>query len=100
MSEGIDLDQIRSRTLDRIDRAERNFKLAFLAAATFEAFFVIAFLLLMERHNRTHILILISAIGGYTVVVLGLVALGAHFNRGVLRLLKMLEPRIKETEGQ
>jgi hypothetical protein len=45
-----------------------------------------------DLSNRTHLLILVATVGGYTVVVLGLDALGAHFSRGVARLLKAVEP--------
>ncbi len=98
MSDKINFEQIRSQALERIDRSERNFKLAFYAAVMVEGLFLIAFLFLMEFHNRTHILILIAAVGGYSVVVLGLVALGAHFNRGILRVLKAMEMQKDEPE--
>ena len=91
MSEKINLDVIRSEALARINRSERNFKLAFFAAAAFEALLLVAFLLLMERHNRMHQLLLIATVGSYSVVVLGLVALGAYLNRSVLRILKAVE---------
>ena len=91
MSDKDNLDQVRSETLARIDRGERNFKLAFFAAIAFEGLFLAAFLLLMERQNRLHLLLLVAIVGSYSVVVLGLVALGAHFNRGILRVLKALE---------
>jgi hypothetical protein len=45
----------------------------------------------MEFSNRTHVLLLIAAIGVYSIVVLGLVALGAHFNRGILRVLQAID---------
>lgn len=91
MSDKINFEQIRTQALERADRSERNFKLAFYAAVITEGLFLVAFLLLMELHNRTHILLLIAAVGVYSIVVLGLVALGAHFNRGVLRVLKAIE---------
>lgn len=99
MSDKINFEQIRSQALERIDRSERNFKLAFYAAVMVEGLFLVAFLLLMEFNNRTHVLLLIAAVGIYTIVVLGLVALGAHFNRGVLRVLKAFDMQKVESEN-
>ena len=91
MPEKIDLEAVRSQALARINRSERDFKLAFLGAAALEALFLVAFLLAADFSNRTHLLLLIATVGGYTVVVLGLVALGAYVNRAVLRVLKAVE---------
>lgn len=52
---------------------------------------LLAFLWGMERGNRSHILLLIATVGSYTVVVLGLVALGVYLNGGNLRVLKAVE---------
>ena len=91
MSERANLDGVRSEVLARIERSERNFKLAFLGAATLEGAFLVAFMLLADFSNRMHVLLLITTVGSYSVVVLGLVALGEHLNRGVLRVLKAIE---------
>ena len=86
-----DLDSIRTAALDRIERSARNFRLAFFAAAAFEGLFLIAFLAAADLHNRLHVLLLLATVGSYTIVVLGLVALGAHLDRGTLRALKAIE---------
>jgi hypothetical protein len=91
MSERVNLDAVRGDALARIERGERNFKLAFFTAVAFEALFLVAFLLAADFSDRTHLLLLISTVGGYTVVVLGLFALGAHVSRGVARVLKAVE---------
>ena len=91
MSEQANLDGVRSEVLARINRSEKNFKLAFLAAAAFEALFLVSFLLVADLTNRMHLLLLIATIGSYSVVVLGLVAMGAHIDRSVLRVLKAIE---------
>lgn len=85
------LDNVRAAALARIDRSERNFKLAFLAAAVVESAFIVSFLVLADFSNRLHLLLLISTVSCYSIIVLGLVALGAHINRGVARVLKGLE---------
>jgi len=89
--QNVDLDAIRVAALARIDRSERNFKLAFLGAAIVETAFIATFLLLADFSNRLHVLLLISTVSCYTIVVLGLVALGAHVNRGIARVLKAVE---------
>ncbi len=93
MAQTVNLDTVRAAALARIDRSERNFKLAFFAAVIVETAFVVTFLLLADLSNRMHVLLLISTVSSYSIVVLGLVALGAHINRGIARLLKALELR-------
>lgn len=85
------IDEIRATALTRINRSERNFKLAFVAAMVIESIFVISFLLLADFSNRLHVLLLIATVSSYTIVALGLVALGAYINRSVLRLMKAIE---------
>ena len=48
-------------------------------------------LLLADFSNRMHVLLLISTVSCYSIVGFGLIALGAHINRGIARLLKALE---------
>jgi hypothetical protein len=47
--------------------------------------------LLADLSNRLHVLLLISTVSCYSIVILGLVALGTHINRGIARILKALE---------
>jgi hypothetical protein len=87
----VNLDEVRSNALAQINRSEKNFKLAFLGAAFVEVCFLVGFLLAADLSNRTHLLLLIATVSSYSIVALGLVALGAHLNRGVLRILKAVE---------
>ena len=91
MSEKNNLDAVRSQVLTRINRSERNFKLAFFAAILFEALFLVTFTLAADFSNRLHVLLLLATVGSYSIVVLGLLALGAHVNRCVLRVLQAVE---------
>lgn len=91
MSQKVDLDQVRAAALARIERSERNVKLAFLAGAVLELAFIVSFLLLANFSDRLHVLLLLSTVGCYSIILLGLVALGAHVNRGVARVLKAVE---------
>lgn len=85
------LDTVRATVMQRIDRAERNYRLAFFGAVVMEGAFLAAFLLLADLHNRTHVLLLLATVMSYSVIVLGLVALGAHVNRGFLRVLQAID---------
>jgi hypothetical protein len=91
MTERKDLDAIRVSALERINRSERNFKLAFFAAGVLEFVFIVSFLLLADLSNRTHVLLLIATVSSYSIIVLGLVALGSHINRSVLRVITAVE---------
>jgi hypothetical protein len=91
MAQNVDLDSVRAAALARIERSERNFKLAFLGAVIVESAFVVSFVFLADLSNRVHLLLLISTVSCYSIVVLGLVALGAHINHGIARVLKAVE---------
>mgnify|MGYP000891452013 CR=1 FL=1 len=75
--------------LDRIERSQRNFKLALAGAVMVEALLIGAMLLLVNFAERLQALIFISAIGGYTLIALGLVMLATHIDRTLLRALRM-----------
>ena len=77
--------------LDRIDRAERGYQLAFLAAIGLEAVVLLAYLVLADFHDRTHVLLLLALVGTYSILGIGLVALGAHVNRNTLRVLRAIQ---------
>ena len=85
------VDEIRTGTLNLIERNERNYKLAFVGAAAIEALFLAAFLLLADFSNRVHVLMLIMTVAIYTILAFGLIALGLHVNRNTLRVLNALE---------
>lgn len=91
MAQESELDEIRAAALARIDRSERNLKLAIYGAFFVEAAFIVSFLLAADLSNRIHLLLLISTVSCYSIVVLGMVALGAYINRAVLRVLKAVE---------
>ena len=87
------LNGIRADVLARVDRAQRNFRLAFFVGAAIELAFLAGFFLLADLHNRMHLLLLISTVATYSIVILGLFALGAHVTRAVLRVLQAIEAR-------
>ena len=91
MSDVNNVDGIRRGALDRIEQSERHFKITFFGAAVLEASFLAGFLLLADLSNRTHVLLLLSTVAIYTLLALGLVALGSHVNRNTLRILSAIE---------
>ena len=91
MEQTVNLDEVRAAALARIDRSDRNFKLAIYGAFVIESLFIVSFFLLADLSNRLHVLLLISTVSCYTIVVLGMVALGAYVNRGIARILKAVE---------
>ena len=84
-------DEIRLATMKSIERQERAYKGAFIGGAAMELLFFMLFFGLMDMHNRTHVLLLISTVASYTIVVMGLIALGAMSNRNAHRVIKAIE---------
>jgi hypothetical protein len=91
MAETTNLNGARSEALNRMERSERYFKIAFYSAVAFEGLFLIAFLLGANLKDRLHVLLLISTIASYTIVIFGLIALGAHVSRNTQTLLRAIE---------
>ena len=86
-----DLDQLRANALRQMDVARRNFLAAFWGAVLFEGFFTLGILYYVDWKNPLHMLIVCCTGVIYMPVILGLVALGAHVNRVVLRVLARLD---------
>ncbi len=86
-----DTEHLRAKALEQMDTARRNFLLAFYGAVIFEGLFTIGILWFVDWKNPLHMLILCCTGVIYMPVILGLVALGAHVNRVVLRVLARLD---------
>ncbi len=96
MAEKTHLDGVRGAALDRIEKSERNYRLAFYSALVVETLFIVGFILLADFHNRIHVLLLLAAIAVYAILGLGMFALGAHVSRNtqlVLRAIELLEQK-------
>ena len=76
------------QTLNQIEQSQRRFKLALAAAAMLEALLIGTMLLLVNFSDRAQALIFVSAVGGYTLIALGLVMLATHVDRTLLRALR------------
>jgi hypothetical protein len=79
--------------LDRMERDARMMKLAILGAAAVEGLLLVIALLRVNWSDDTHVLLFIFAVLGYTIVALGLVALGAHVSRVGARVVTALDER-------
>ena len=87
-----DLENIRHGVLDRMERHQRNIRLAVFAAAAIEAGLLVTALLIVDWTDRTQTVVVIMAVLTYTVIALGLLALGAHVSRTVGRILLAIDP--------
>lgn len=74
--------------LDRIERSQRTFKLALAGAVVVEALLLAAMLWLTDFSDRLQALIFVAAVGGYTLIALGLILLATHVDRTLLRALQ------------
>ena len=90
-AEAADLDTIRTGVLDRIERHARNVRFAILGAALAEAALMAIALLKLDFSNRFEVVVFVLFILTYTVIGLGLIALGAHMSRIGDRVLAALE---------
>ncbi len=77
--------------LARMDRDAQRVRLAVYAAAGVEGLLLVVALLLIDWRNETQVLLFVLSILGYTIVALGLAALGAHVSRVGARVVAALE---------
>ena len=82
-----------ANVLDRVEQHARNTRRALVAAAMIEGLFLVLGLSIIDWNNRVHILILVFSILTYSVLGLGLVALGAHVSRVGARVVAALDER-------
>jgi hypothetical protein len=87
----INVDDVRKKALDQIERSEQKFKAAFLMACVAEVAVLAGLLYATDLSNRTHLLLLVGFVGSYSIVVLAIVALGAHVSRIGQRILKAMD---------
>ena len=80
----------RTVALDQADRSARRQQLFVLAAAAIEGALIVAYLLLADFGNRTHVLLFVSTIAVYSTIGAGLFALAARIDRSNHRVLEAL----------
>ena len=86
-------DDVVGSVLDRMEHHARTTKLAILGAAAVEGLLLVIALLKVNWADGTHVLLFIFSILGYTIVALGLIALGAHVSRVGGRVVAALDDR-------
>ena len=84
-------DDIRIGVLKRMEHQATMVRVATLGAAAIEALMLGLALWLIDWNDRMHILMFVMAVLGYTIVVLGFVALGAHVSRACNRVVAVIE---------
>lgn len=85
------LDSIRTTVLDRMERHERNIKLAMFGAAIAEAALIAIALLNLDFSQRFEVVVFLLFVLSYTIIAFGLFALGIHVSRVGDRVLSALE---------
>jgi len=79
--------------LARMDRYARRVRLAVIGAAMLEGLLMIVALLKIDWKNDTQVLLFILSVLGYSIIALGLAALGAHVSRVGARVVAALDQR-------
>ena len=88
---GKSVDAIREGVIHRMERQAQTIRFIMLGAAAVEALMLGLALYLVDWQQRTHVLLFVFSVLGYTIIVLGLVALGAHVSRTANRIVAALE---------
>jgi len=98
------LNEIRHGVLARAEKREKRYRLWIVAAGVIEAACLLAFVGLADFHDRTHVLLLITAFLVYGTLAMGMLALGAFTQSWCLRILRAIElsdgARLGGPEGQ
>ncbi|MBM3769180.1 MAG: hypothetical protein FJW32_27680 [Acidobacteria bacterium] len=77
-------------TFKEMERAERNYKIAFYAAFVAESLMLVTMMLLMNFKDKLHLLLLIGFVGSYTIIIFALFVLGAHVSRVGQRIIRAI----------
>ena len=88
---GKSVDAIREGVIRRMEQQAQTIRFIMLGAAGVEAIMLGLALYLVDWQQRTHVLLFVFSVLGYTIIVLGLVALGAHVSRTANRIVAALE---------
>lgn len=88
-----ELDGIRQGVLARMERGERLVKIGIIGAVMVETGLLLFALLYMDWRDRGQVQLFIFAVMGYTIIVLGMVALAGHITRSIGRVLAALDAR-------
>jgi len=76
-----------------MDQHAQRVRLAVIGAAMVEGLLMLVALLKIDWKNDTQVLLFVFSVLGYTIVALGLAALGAHMSRVGARVVAALDGR-------
>lgn len=88
---GTDRGDIVGGVLDRMEHHARIMRLAIMGAAAAEGLLLLIAIISLDWSDRTHIVLFLFAVLGYTIAVLGFVAMGAHISRVGARVVAALD---------
>ncbi len=88
------LDAIQAGVLDRMERAEKLVRAAVIGAAVIEAGLFAIALYLVDWSDPVQRLMFIFSVLSYTIIALGLLALGGHVTKTGARILAAMEPSV------
>jgi hypothetical protein len=91
MTEPTDLDKVRAAALERMERAERNYKRGKVFLITFEATLLACFLGVMDYRDRLHWLLLFTALLVYGIWLGGILTLGSYIKDSTQGILKAID---------
>jgi hypothetical protein len=86
------LETIRTSVLSQMERAERIMRLGIMAAAVLEMTMIAIVVLMFDLKDRVQLLIFVTSMLSYSIIVLGLFALGAHVTRTAGRIVSLMDP--------
>lgn len=79
--------------LARMEHLARLQRMAILGAAVVEGALFLFVMFRMNWSDDTHVLLFVLSVLGYTIVLLGMVALGAHISRVGARVVAAFDDR-------
>jgi hypothetical protein len=99
MTEPNALDKVRAAALERMERAERSYKIGKVFLITFEAALLACVLLTMDFRDRLHWLLLYTALLVYGIWLGGILTLGSYIKYSTQGILKAIDVLRQSKEG-
>jgi hypothetical protein len=99
MIEPTDLDKVRAAALERMERAERSYKIGKVFLITFEATLLACVLITMDFRDRLHWLLLFTALLVYGIWLGGILTLGSYIKYSTQGILKAIDALKHSKEG-
>ena len=99
MIEPTDLDKVRATALERMERAERSYKIGKVFLITFEATLLACVLMTMDFRDRLHWLLLFTALLVYGIWLGGILTLGSYIKYSTQGILKAIDALRHAKEG-